>query len=62
MLGVKHENRGISLRSNESRFDAEHWVGKYPSPLRRVRKVLLMRVVGLTANDNDQRRSSEDEL
>ena len=36
MLGVKCDNRESVHGSKESRFDAEHWVGSNPNPLRRV--------------------------
>jgi hypothetical protein len=35
MLGVKLDNRESVHGSKESRFDAEHWVGSNPNPLRR---------------------------
>ena len=37
MLGVKRDNRESVHGPKGSRFDAEHWVGRYPNPLRRVR-------------------------
>jgi hypothetical protein len=58
VLGVKCDNRESVHGPKESRFDAEHWVGFNPNPLRRVRKMLLTAVVGL----NDQRQSTNDVL
>jgi hypothetical protein len=43
MLGVKLDNRESVHGSKESRFDAEHWVGKHPYPLRRVSQRKLAR-------------------
>jgi hypothetical protein len=43
MLGVKLDNRESVHGLNESRFDAEHWVGNIPNPPKRVSQRKLAR-------------------